>query len=207
LRRHERANFFRALSIARRIGGAASAPTGSIVGERAVSPRNPANEALEPDVVEKLCKVFSLISSSNDGEKLAAVHALNRALEANSIDYHVLTARMAKPWLSDSAKEQFRSEVTNAHASGRAEALREIETRRGAEDVFVNTDGSDDWRKVAIYIDREKHRLPARDQTDWTREFIDDMATRARLDPNYEATPKQLVQLRKFFMRLGGKIT
>lgn len=77
-------------------------------------PKNPANEALDSDVVEKLGKVFLMISSPNDGDKLAAVHALNRALEKNGVDYHTLVARMAKPWLSNSAKEQFRSEIASA---------------------------------------------------------------------------------------------
>jgi hypothetical protein len=169
--------------------------------------KNPANEPLDVEVVEKLGKVFLMLSSPNDGDKLAAVHALDRALEKNGVDYHTLVARMAKPWLSDSSKEQFRGEIANAKAIGRAEGLRETEARRGLEDGFVNTDGSDDWRRLALYIDREKHRLSPRDQTDWCREFISDMATRARLLPDYEPSPRQLVQLHRFFAKLGGKIT
>lgn len=171
------------------------------------APKNPASTPLDPDVVEKLGKVFLLMSSANDGEKLAAVHALNRALETNGVDYHTLVARMAKPWLSDGSKEQFKAEIANARAIGRAEGLREAETKRGIEDSFVNTDGSDDWRQLALYIDREKQRLSSRDQTDWCREFISDMATRARLLRDYQPTPRQLVQLHRFFVKLGGKIT
>ena len=169
--------------------------------------KNPANEALDQDVIERLNKMFLILSSPNDGDKLAAIHALNRALEKNGVDYHVLTARMAKPWLSDSAKAQFQAELANREAIGRASALKEIESRRSAEEIFSSTDGSDDWRKLALYIDREKHRLPPREQTDWSRTFIADMALRARLDPTYEVKPKQLVQLHRFFARLGGKIT
>ena len=66
--------------------------------------RNPANEPLDPDVVEKLGKVFLLISSPNDGEALTALRMFNRALEANGVDHHTLVARMAKPWLSDGSK-------------------------------------------------------------------------------------------------------
>ena len=169
--------------------------------------KNPANEPLDPDVVEKLGKVFLLISSSSDGEALTALRMFNRALEANGVDHHTLVARMAKPWLSDSSKDLFKTELANAKAIGRAEGLREAESKRGAEDAFSSTDGSDDWRQIALYVDREKQRLPPRDQTDWSCEFIDDMATRARLLSGYQPSPKQLVQLRKFFVRLGGKIT
>ncbi len=38
--------------------------------------KNPANEPLDSDVVEKLGKVFLMMSSPNDGDKLAALHAL-----------------------------------------------------------------------------------------------------------------------------------
>jgi hypothetical protein len=169
--------------------------------------RNPANEPLDPDVVERLGKMFLMMSSSNDGDKLAAVNAFNRTLEKAGVDHHTLVARMAKPWLSDSSKEQFRGAIANARALGRSEGLREAETKRGIEDGFANTDGSDDWRQLALYIDREKHRLPSRDQTDWCREFISDMATRARLLSDYQPSPRQLVQLHRFFVRLGGKIT
>ena len=151
---------------------------------------NPASAPLDPDVVERLGKVFLLLASSHDGEKLAAMHALNRALEANGVDHHTLVARMAKPWLSDGSKEQFKAEIANARALGRSEGMREAEAKRGIEDGFVNTDGSDDWRQLALYIDREKHRLSSRDQTDWCREFISDMATRARLLSDYQPSPR-----------------
>ena len=76
--------------------------------------KNPANEPLDPDVVEKLGKVFLLISSPNDGEALTALRMFNRALEANGVDHHTLVARMAKPWLSDSSKDLFKTELANA---------------------------------------------------------------------------------------------
>jgi hypothetical protein len=87
-------------------------------GEGLLQPKNPANEALDPDIVERLGKMFVMLSSPNDRDKLAALHALDRALEKNGIDYHALVARMKAPRLSDSAKEQFRAEIANARALG-----------------------------------------------------------------------------------------
>jgi hypothetical protein len=164
-------------------------------------PRNPANEALSADVLERLCKVFLILSSPNDGDKLAAMHALDRALEANGVDYHVLVARMKKSWLSDSDKALFQIKLKEAEEVGR----RKVDISRVSSD-FSSTDGSDDWRQIALYIDAEKNRLPPRDYNDWARGFIDDMATRARHDLSYRASPKQFVQLRKFFVRLGGRM-
>lgn len=162
-------------------------------------PKNPAHERLDSDVVEKICKVFLIMSSPNDGDKLAAMHALDHALEKNGVDYHVLVARMAKPWLSDSNKEQFRNEIANARAAGRAEGAIEVEARHYGVDDFRNADGSADWRAIALYVQREKHRLLERHH-----EFIDDMA--ARIPFNREPTPKQSAYLQSLFLKLGGRI-
>jgi hypothetical protein len=44
--------------------------------------------------VEKIQKLMRLLSSPNDGEALAAVHALQRALQADGSDIHDLAARI-----------------------------------------------------------------------------------------------------------------
>jgi hypothetical protein len=163
-------------------------------------PKNPASEPLDPDVVEKLCKIFSVMSSPNDGDKVVAVNAFNNALERNGVDYHVLVARMKKPWLSDSAKEQFKSQLANARVAGRSETLREVEAKQYGIDDFRNADGSPDWRAIALYVQREKLRLPDRHH-----EFVDDMA--ARVPFSRELSPKQLQYLESLFLKLGGKIT
>lgn len=167
----------------------------------------PGQHRLTPETLDKLTRLFLLMTSEHDGEKLAALSAFGRALKTNNVDYHMLVARMAKGWLDADAKKLFQGEIANALALGRAEGQREAESKRGIESDFSNIDGSDNWRKQALYIDREKQRLPLRDRTDWCLNFIDDMATRARLLADYEPSPRQLVQLRKFFVRLGGKIT
>jgi hypothetical protein len=162
-------------------------------------PKNPANEPLDSDVVEKLCKIFLVMSSPNSGDKLAAIHALDRALATNGVDYHVLVARMRKPWLSDGAKEQFKREIANARAVGRAEGVREVEAKQYGIDDFRNADGSPDWRAIALYVQREKLRLPDRQH-----KFVDDMA--ADVPFNRVPSPKQLQYLQSLLLKLGGKI-
>jgi hypothetical protein len=44
--------------------------------------------------IEKIQKLIRLLSSPNDGEALAAVHALQRALQADGSDIHELAARI-----------------------------------------------------------------------------------------------------------------
>ena len=167
---------------------------------------NPANAPLDPDVVEKLGKMFLMMSSSNDGDKLAAINALNRALERNDVDYHTLVARMTKPWLSSDAKEQFKGEIANARAIGRAEGLREAEAKRGIEDGFSNTDGSSDWRVVARFVSRERHRLPSRNRDVRTFDFIDSMEALS-MSPHTSLSPGRANWLFDLFGKLGGKVT
>ena len=173
------ASFSRASRPTRTIGAAGCATSQRSAGAMQHAPKkNPANEPLDSDVVEKLGKMFLMMSSPNDGDKLAALHALNRALERNGVDYHTLVARMAKPWLSDAAKNSFKAEIANAKAIGRAEGLREAESKRGLESDLRSTDGSSDWREVALYVEsRERQRLPSRNRDCRTFEFIDNMAT------------------------------
>jgi hypothetical protein len=168
--------------------------------------KNPANEPLDPDVVDKLSKIFLVMSSPSDGDKLAALHAFDNALKKNDVDYHVLVARMAKPWLSDGNKEEFRNEIANARAIGHAEGLREAEAKRGVEDDFVNTDGSSDWRTVARFVSRERHRLPLRNRDPRTFEFIDNIAA-LTASPFTSLSPGRANWLYDLFGKLGGKIT
>jgi hypothetical protein len=168
--------------------------------------RNPANEPLDAEVLERLGKVFLMMSSPHEPEKLNAMRALDQAMKANGIDHHVLVARMAKPWLSDSAKEQFKSELANARIAGRAECAREAESKRGLEDDFSNTDGSSDWRAVAKFVSRERHRLPARNRDARNFEFIDNiMALTA--SPHTTLSSPRATWLYDLFGKLGGKIT
>jgi hypothetical protein len=164
-------------------------------------PKNPANEALDPAVLERLCKVFLILSSPNDGDKLAAMHALDRALGANGVDYHVLVARMKKSWLSDSDKALFQTRLKEAEEAGR----RKVDVSRAGAD-FSSTGGSTDWRAVARYVDRERHRLPARNRDQRNFEFIDNIAALAA-SPFTSLSSPRANWLFDLFGKLGGKIT
>ena len=54
--------------------------------------------------------------------------------------------------------------------------------------------------EVALYVQRERHRLPDRHH-----EFINDMASRTAY--GREPTPKQHQYLHSLFLKLGGKFT
>src|SRR5215831_6483409 len=66
--------------------------------------------------------------------------------------------------------------------------------------AFRNTDGTLEWSEVALFCQRQKHRLPEKHH-----EFVDDMASRTVY--GREPTPKQHQYLHSLFYKLGGKIT
>jgi hypothetical protein len=170
---------------------------------------------LPPELTERrdgrrsrLGDLVARLSSDSDNEVVNTARAIGRALKAHGADFHDLVGHIEEPPLNARQIELIRNEIDET-AKKLAEGMRAEAPRPNFND-FRSTDGSDDrddWRQLAIHIDENKGRLSPRDYNDWAREFIDDMATRARHDPYYEVHPRQYVQLRKFFVRLGGKIT
>jgi hypothetical protein len=159
----------------------------------------------------RLGNIIMLLASSNDGDVLAAAHALARALQSAGADHHDLVKHLEEPSLNDRQIKLIQDEIDQrariAHDEGIAEGLRRAEAKQPGLDDFPNVDGTPDWRRVALYVQREKDRLPARAQTVQALEFIGDMALRARSRFSYAPTQKQHAWLYDLFLKLGGKIT
>jgi hypothetical protein len=159
--------------------------------------------ALSPDLIDRLTKIIVMFSSPNEGDLVAAGLALQRQLASAQTDIHALAAHLkAGGGLSDDDKRQIKAEIANAYAAG----VRDGEARAHGVDDLRNTDGSIDWRQVALYVAREKGRLPTRTR-EKSLEFIADMATRAELQFSREPTQRQAEWLHDLFFKLGGKIT
>jgi hypothetical protein len=164
--------------------------------------------ALPPDLVDRLVKIIMMFSSPYEGDIINAGRALQRQLASAHTDIHALAAHLkAGGGLSDEDKKQIRAEIINARAAGYAEGVRDGEARAHGVDDFRNTDGSIDWRQVALFVERDKHRLPARAQSEKSREFIEDMAMRAKSPFSRGPTQRQHEWLHDLFFKLGGKIT
>jgi len=78
--------------------------------------------------------------------------------------------------------------------------VKAAESKQHGTGAFRNTDGTLEWSEVALFLQREKHRLP-----DKHHEFIDDMASRTAW--GREPTPRQHQYLHSLFYKLGGRIT
>ena len=148
----------------------------------------------------RLGDIIRRLSSDSDGEIVAAVHAMRRMLESYRSDIHALADHVENGDLTDAHKQKIRAAVEQARADGYAEGVKAAEAKQHGTGAFRNTDGSLEWGEVALFVQREKYRLPDRHH-----EFIDDMA--ARTAYGREPTPKQHQYLHSLFYKLGGKIT
>jgi len=154
----------------------------------------------------KLGKSIRLLASDSRGEAFAALCAIARLLEAYNQSFHTLADHVESGGggLSEADKQKISAAIESARIEGYAEGVRAAESKQHGTGAFRNTDGTLDWREVALFIQRNKHKI--RKLTDWDNEFIDDMASRTAC-PNYEPSVKQHQQLHRLFYKLGGKIT
>ena len=156
--------------------------------------------ALRRELAAKLAKPIRLLASDSRGEAFAALCAIARLLEAYNQSFHALAEHVENGGLTEDYKQKVLAEVENARAIGYAEGVAAAEAKQHGTGAFRNTDGAPEWSEVALYCQRQKHRLP-----DKHHEFVDDMASRTVY--GREPTPRQHQYLHSLFYKLGGKIT
>jgi hypothetical protein len=160
-----------------------------------------AMSAIPSTINGKLAALIRVLSSDQDGEVIATVHAIIRLLQNNGSDIHALAEHVKNgSGLTDADKQKIRSEIENARAIGYAEGVAAAEAKQHGTGAFRNTDGKLERTEVALFVQREKHRLP-----DKHHEFIADMASRTVY--GREPTPNQHKYLHSLFYKLGGKVT
>jgi hypothetical protein len=159
--------------------------------------------ALPRELAAKLGKPIRLLASDSKGEAFAALCAIARLLESHGYTFHTLADHVENAngsGLSEDAKQKIRAKVEEARAEGYAEGVKAAESKQHGTGAFRNTDGTLEWSEVALFVQREKQRLPVKHH-----EFIDDMASRTVY--GREPTPKQHQYLHSLFFKLGGKIS
>jgi len=159
--------------------------------------------ALPHALAAKLGKPIRLLASNSQGEAFAALCAIARLLESHGHSFHTLADHVENAnggGLSDAHKQKISAAIENARAIGYAEGVKAAESKQHGTGAFRNTDGTLEWTEVALFVQRQKHRLPEKQH-----EFVDDMA--ARTVYGREPTPRQHQYLHSLFYKLGGKIT
>jgi len=157
--------------------------------------------SLPSAITAKLGRSIRMLSSDKDGDILAAATAILRLLASCGADIHALAAHIENgSGLSDADKRKIESEIENAHALGYAEGVRAAQAKQHGTGAFRNTNGKLEFNEVALYVQREKHRLRPH-----THEFVDKMALYAVEE--FEPSKRQGRYLFDLFLELGGKIT
>ena len=157
--------------------------------------------ALPHELAVKLVKPIRLLASDSKGEAFAALCAIARLLESYGQSFHTFAEHVENGGgLSKDDKQKINAAIESARIEGYAEGVRAAEAKQHGTGAFRNTDGTLEWTEVALFVQREKHRLPEKHH-----EFIDKMA--ARTVYGYEPTPNMHKYLHSLFYQLGGKIT
>jgi hypothetical protein len=156
---------------------------------------------LPHELAIKLAKPIRLLASDSKGEAFAALCAIARLLQAYGQSFHTLAEHVENGGgLSEVDKQKINAAIENARIEGYAEGVAAAESKEHGTGAFRNTDGTLEWSEVALYVQRQKHRLSEKHH-----EFVDDMASRTVY--GREPTPKQHQYLHSLFYKLGGKIT
>src|SRR5262245_36874045 len=150
----------------------------------------------------ELGDVIRQLASDNRGVAFAALCAMARKLQKYGCTFLDLADHVenGSGGLSDADKQKIGAAIEQARIEGYAEGVKAAESKQHGTGAFRNTDGTLEWSEVALFLQREKHRLP-----DKHHEFIDDMASRTAW--GREPTPRQHQYLHSLFYKLGGKIT
>jgi len=155
-------------------------------------------------ILHRLASCIRLLLSANSSERTAAILGVQRTLqtisEDKSVDIHTLAKRIESgSGLTDIDKQKIRSEIDNARAIGYAEGVKAAEAKQHGTGAFRNTDGKLEWTEVALFLQREMHRLDAKHH-----DFINNMASRTVY--GREPTPNMHKYMHSLFHQLGGKI-
>jgi hypothetical protein len=149
----------------------------------------------------RLAQLIRLTCSDREGEVISAIHAIVRTLKAAGTDkIHALADRVEKLIEKPNGNAFNEAEARRLYNDGYAAGVRATENKHHGPCDSHGTDGKPSWEDVALFCQREKHRLDARHH-----EFIDDMASRSAW--GREPTEKQHKYLHSLFFKLGGKIT
>ena len=139
---------------------------------------------------QRIAMAIRLLASDRDGEIIAAVHALRRVLASAGTDLNGLAHGVEN--LGKGISNEERKKIWDA-------AVMHTENRLHGADEFIDSSGKPTWQSVALYCQRNKHRLAPKHH-----EFIDKVASQTVYDR--EPTERMHKYLFSLFLQLGGKL-
>ena len=119
---------------------------------------------------QRIAAVVRLFASNSDGDKIAAVYALERVLMGAGTDFNGLAHGIENLGKSTVVPDEIKKKIWDA-------AVRHTENRLHGGDDFRSTDGKPTWQAVALFCQRNKQRLRPQ-----MHEFVDKMASQTVWD-------------------------
>src|SRR6516225_11323879 len=141
---------------------------------------------------QRIAMTIRLLASDRDGEIIAAVHALKRVLESAGTDLNGLAHGIENLSKNTGISNEERKKIWDT-------AVQHTENRLHGADEFIDSSGKPTWQAVALYCQRNIHRLAPKHH-----DFINKVAANTVYDR--EPTPPMHKYLFSLFLQLGGKI-
>jgi hypothetical protein len=141
---------------------------------------------------QKIADCIRMLSSDKDGDVIAGAGALKRVLASAGTDIHGLAHGIENLGKGAELEKAKMKQIWDA-------AVQHTENRLHGADDFIGTDGKPTWQSVALYCQRNKHRLDTKHH-----DFIDKVA--AQTVWGREPTERMHKYLFSLFLRLGGRI-
>ena len=139
---------------------------------------------------QRIAMTIRLLASDRDGEIIAAVHALKQTLASAGTDLNGLAHGIEN--LGKGISNEERRKIWDA-------AVQHTENRLHGADEFIDSSGKPTWQSVALYCQRNIHRLAPKHH-----DFINKVASQVPWD--CEPTERMHKYLFSLFLQLGGKI-
>ena len=150
----------------------------------------------------RLAQLIRLTSSNSEGEVTAATRAFVRTLKAaGANNIHALADKIEKPIEEPKVNNGVdKAEMKKIYDAGYTAGVQAAEANHHGAADFLDEDGKPTWEAVALFVQREKHRLDRKHH-----EFINKVASYTV----YGREPSEPMHkyLHSLFYQLGGKIT
>lgn len=149
---------------------------------------------------EKLAYTLRMLDSDNNGDVIAAAHALKRLLQSMGTDWDGLASGFEKILNSNGGGAITQADMRKAIDDAYAMGVQDAENRLHGANDFHSTDGKPAWEAVALFCQRNKSRLDVKHH-----DFIDKLASQTLW--GREPSERQHKYLHSLFYKLGGKLT
>jgi hypothetical protein len=140
----------------------------------------------------RIADCVRMFVSDKDGDVIAAAAGLKRVLASAGTDIFGLAHGIENLGKSTVVPDEIKKKIWDA-------AVQHTENRLHGVDDFRSTDGKPTWQSVALYCQRNKHRLDAKHH-----DFINKVAAQTVWDQ--EPTERMHKYLFSLFLRLGGRV-